>query len=986
MADPPKFDTDILDSPPSDFEIFGKKDAARKRDRLLTVDNYEKIVSHHAWGFKYTIPSGKKKEGSFALLKRIFFNQQPHLRAKSWQAFILGDCDAGPGLLEPRYNAPQVTLNNQNGARTGTTAVTRVNTNPRIPSNSSHSQEKRSSAISQNHSTLAQMRPYPLQQTAMSSSLRASPATQRLPSYSSGVQTSNQRSPELANNFPNSLLSSTNILPTYPDSMFSGLPDMDMSMGMNSSNVGGGVASEITEYSAKQPTVFNTFQQAIVEAVEREMLRMAYRGLERHPLAFPIGICPTLIATSAEDFSNPPREFPGALRVRLTRDVSGLESRFDPNGALYSYRGRGPISTNNSSSVDCTIVAGKLLDAGSTISDRREEQDWEATLAPVERAFIEATTIKWDGFSKNSGDQARKHFWTLLNGRINHHNLTYLDRQFCIDERLPPTVIWEFCTASFQQFQFRYEEGFAACPCQNIEEVTNRPIDISSIEPRFEESDTLGVTMQVLLNRFFERCEPTICPACSDPRSVTIKSFGELPLRLVVKPDQRALLCQHTSKNISFKYSNLQNEEMVATYRWLGGVYWLTPPGQPGRYAVFWTDDKRGEITTGNVCMYDGTQNSGVIVGNIPPANPEERVPGEWRAPGSIQLLFYERVINPSLDTLTTARDAVNNMIRAVDRKELILENHRQWQRTGDPSDVEHPQREFLYGSASTSESGPDGRDLVEEWVHGTMPSIVHGNLMYLPNNPPWTEGGQYQCAQEPQTLQLQNQSFMQPYTQSQIQMHHYSQPQVQPWTQPQPQPLQLQNQPFTQPYTHSQIQMQYYPPPQPRPHLQPQAQPQPQLQAQPQPQPQAQPQAQRQRQLQSQMGLQNPQTPQAQIGPFVNELETDNVGLAKELHHYLSPDGHGSSTPQNPQPPSVGQAPNADSPLQPFSDTTVQQSTKRPQYVSLTEEGINPLWTRKDSDLPLHVKSKDKRQRSLPSNNCQGSDSSPLLKKQRHT
>lgn len=747
------FDTNLLDQPPDDFQMFGVSDAELERDRALNVENYQKIVKHHTWGLKYTILGRKTKGKFFALLKKIVFNQQPHLRAKDWRSFILRDCDAGPGLLELRYNAPPASRKNPKGIRA--TALP-----PPVATN----QQKDPQVVYQpsNSQSHIGFPTQPQQAPSMNNSLNLSPASQQFSAYLSDFQAANQFHPDMSNIHPNSQSSTTSLAQTETDSELPFIPDLpDIGMPLELdviSNQGNPSPKPID-----QPIILNADRRIITEAIEREMLRIAYRGLERHPLAFPIGTLPVLTATSAEDFSAFPVVFPRALRVRLLRNNSGLESRLDPGGALYSYRGRGPVSAPNSSPVDCVIVAGKLLDAGSTIRDRGVDEGWATSLTPVERAFIEATTLNWDVFSKKFSVESRDDFWGLLNGGLNSHKAAEPGRRFHYGESLPPAKLWDVCTTSFQQFRLRYDETLAFCPCRNIGETPSTPLVVSSISPKFEQSDRRGVTMQVLLNRFFEQCEPRTCPVCGLPGDIYIKSFDELPLRLVVKPDPRVLLLHHTSNHISFTYFK-HKEKLVGSYRWLGGVY-CAPQRQAPRYTVFWTDDIRGETVTGQLCMYDGTQNSGIIVGSIPPYQKEERIPSEWWESGAPPLLFYERVINPSLESLTKARDAVNDMIQTVNTNQMILGTHKPWETTSIPLDGEIPQRGFLNTSPIISLSNCDSG---EKSAANRVSSNFETSLPSNPNNEIPRAGQQVSSVQPSQNHLLRSQS--QPHAQAGLQ------------------------------------------------------------------------------------------------------------------------------------------------------------------------------------------------------------------------
>ncbi|KAK2757571.1 hypothetical protein FQN54_004540 [Arachnomyces sp. PD_36] len=764
--DVPGFDVDLLDDPPEDFPMFGRPSLELERDRALGVDSYKGLVSYQTWGFDYGITGRKTKAKYFALLRKIVYNQQPHLRAKDWQSFICCECDAGPGLLELRYNAPRVTRMYPNG-------IPAVNAPPPPPDTPGPRRSTRSRPSSQSSrlgsnssSSAQQTRSQSIQAPATDNHPNNPPVDQRLPTNSRAPQTTDRNVISNPSSHSSGALHTPSNLPTAGSnsavSMVPPLPPMDMSFNTDFGSVRGSTPSAIIN----QPIIFDTDSRLVVEAIEREMLRIAYQGLERHPLAFPVGVSPTLTAASAEDFSKPIGVFPGASRVRLVRDMAGLKSKLDPNGSLYSYRGRGPISTSNSSAVDCTIVAGKLLDAGSTVSDRAGDDRWASLLTPTEKAFLEATTLNWDSFSEKSSIETRDDFWKLLCSGLNHHNMAGPGPQFHFGESLSPALVWDICTASFQQFTLGYDDALVACPCRGNGNIPPTSFAVSSITPRFEENDRQGLPMGALLSRFFHRYEIRPCHVCKGPRDIISRQFSQLPLRLVVQPDPRALIYQHTSNNITFNYCDRQNQDQIGTYRWLGGVY--SSPHQEGRYSVFWTDDKRGEDVTGQVCMYDGTQNSGVIVGSIP-ASDEERVPKEWWIGRPAPLLFYERVLNPSLGTLITARDTVEGMIHQVNDKKLILESHTPWKRSRALPAVEPPQKEYLNDSPSDFSGNSAGGTPSGECISPSLFDVTRNDISSVTPSQLHTSSHTSGSGELPSSG-LGHELLMPPHTQSQPQ------------------------------------------------------------------------------------------------------------------------------------------------------------------------------------------------------------------------
>jgi hypothetical protein len=414
---------------------------------------------------------------------------------------------------------------------------------------------------------------------------------------------------------------------------------------------------------------------AVVESVERALLDLKYRLLERHPQAAGNVPQPYLTAASAQDLLRmEPRSFTLTSHVQLARSRDGSDFVLDPQGLIYACRGRGPVSRVNSSAIDCAIVAGKFLNVGSTMIDRASA-DVAQALTKVEKGFRAMVDTDWAMLSPDRSIATRDAFRDVV--------VSELGQDF------PASDVWDECTRSSGQFHISYTERFAHCSfCLNSYAPEPTPVLTSAVSPTHFESDAHGiVTMEALLNRFFSHQSLQDCIHCDRKDGVLCeRTFNGLPLRLVVQPDYSASPRDHTSSNIKIKYVDDRGQEQVATYRWLGGIYCNkaeTGPNDsqadPYRYRIYWTDSERGEEETGQLRMYDAAQNLGLIVGAIPAYHQDEPIPEAWCRGVPIPLLFYEQVLNPDRSALEVAQQAVADMLYAVDNDILILQEHQPW-------------------------------------------------------------------------------------------------------------------------------------------------------------------------------------------------------------------------------------------------------------------------------------------------------------------
>ena len=400
--------------------------------------------------------------------------------------------------------------------------------------------------------------------------------------------------------------------------------------------------------------------RTVSEAVEKALMQLVYADLDRDP-SIPLREKPVNSLT-AHSFNDMMDMKIGVFNTTANVRLSPLTFEWDPTGAVFPLRGRGPVWSGNSCATDCVIVIGMLLDVGCTKIDRANNRIAEFT--QQEAAYIEITNAPWETFDEAMSIRVRDEFLqSFLNGQ----------QHLKMGEPLPPWALWSQVTKSFAQFRYHHIERVTPCKCQGAQQFINSHQG-SCILPGYRNGDEKGVSAGTLIERCFYARKSFACTNCGDPIGVTgERKIGQLPLRLVMTFDNKTRLRNHT-QNIKFRYIDYEDNKQVAHYRWLGGVY-----NNELHARVYWNDSKRGDQTGGEIMMYDSELNKGVLVGGIAPFKQDDRVPLEWVNHKSIPLLFYERVMDPSRELLATAHNAVYDMGNILGRNKSILEAHVPW-------------------------------------------------------------------------------------------------------------------------------------------------------------------------------------------------------------------------------------------------------------------------------------------------------------------
>lgn len=389
------------------------------------------------------------------------------------------------------------------------------------------------------------------------------------------------------------------------------------------------------------PRMFLLEFEDMDDFVRRAMCKYAHRELERHPRAISNSMdLPRDRAGSEEEVCRSIDSRSFTVSELLLSNVPGLPLtfQFDPKGKVYPCRGRGPLFRHNSSAIDSMIVAGRLLNAGSTVCDFGSGANWESTLTEVAYAYMEASSINWEILSESASKQCRD----ILNQMIHYGR----------SEASTPQSIWEICAKGYRQCQIRNK-----LECRGSSQKSH--VMIIEGSPYVTVYGRVGnYDMGSLLQRALRlKIRGPLCPKCRDPCDITPHG---LPLRLAVRLETDVLPPSHTSENILVSTECDQEIRKVVpvSYRWIGGVYPFQIAREEVSYKVVWRDNDLGEEKAYRI--YDSKRCAGAIIGNIIIQDIERELKNccfDKHKP----LLFYERVVIKG-SSVITAKNTLEHM------------------------------------------------------------------------------------------------------------------------------------------------------------------------------------------------------------------------------------------------------------------------------------------------------------------------------------
>ncbi len=343
------------------------------------------------------------------------------------------------------------------------------------------------------------------------------------------------------------------------------------------------------------------------------------------------------------------------IKVKILPRLDGYV--FSATGNLYPCRGVGPLWYQNSCSIDCVIVAARLLNMGRTVQDMgsvTSANEWFQKLPPLVKAFQKLIAREWESSAQNDiSEEVRENF------------LTMFQKQYSIvrkrSEFLAVTQIWAAATNGMLQLQFttRRDAYCAQCKMTSYGQIrTHCDITLAKMDDALERKIGKRPTMSKLLNEHFHK-QSGNCADCKTThrRESWLSVVKDLPPRLVVFPheDNRNVPGAIPSSPIKIRYCHPDGEPGTAVYRWLGGIYL-----KDSHFRLYWNDCRPNDQGCNKLMMYDGKALQGLIVGGLDPTDPETKVPPGWAE--KTDILFYERV-EDSTDSLRKASSALVDFI-----------------------------------------------------------------------------------------------------------------------------------------------------------------------------------------------------------------------------------------------------------------------------------------------------------------------------------
>ncbi|KAI3023660.1 hypothetical protein CBS147347_6627 [Aspergillus niger] len=706
----PLFDVNLLEEPAETDQLCGKSIKTLKNFLLAKGrDIYDKLLDFHGWGYAYETvsrPPLQPRQVKMAILLRIIWNQAEYHQPQSVEELFSWERDAGPRLLRPGcirdwsnylpisrdYPDPPKDLHasvslahgsfgsssdipegylevmgRPNGISDSDRELVDVAT-PRVDT-AKGKQRKHIEGITDCSEDL--------ERTEGASS--TSPGDQGVEEEMTDID--EEETSDRDDGDPMEESSSGGNTPTQtteaksPVTRHRGSPSRSWRPSeRNIEGVSGpSTAIPISQKFGKAASLPIQTAQTIIEAVQRAVMTFAYHELERHQTAVPLDI-PRPWLTASPDTNL--RKVQYSLHP-VTAEVE-LHFQDDPEvpRRTFPYRGRGPISmTPRGSAIGCAIIAGRLLDAGSTNIDRKQ-QNWQNRLTATERAFIEATDAPCDFFDEGLSLELVERFSRMLPA----------DVHLGVGATNMMRTVWNKSTLHFDQFAFSYEETTKQCKCVSSEDSRTTVVKMNSttLAPPVVATDRHGVDMKDVLSRAFDHQRRTICTKCKKLSVSYEKRFHKVAMRLVVELGPNVSVRSHT-EDMTLAYQNEHGHTQSVTYRWIGGIY-----QEEGHLLLWWTDAERGVRGT-SLRSYSSSVHNGAIVGGIHQNNIRDKMSEKFWRNKQIPLLFYERVINPSIGELQVAVSAATDMLDSVSQGKLLLQQSPGWAPPERPPPEQNP-------------------------------------------------------------------------------------------------------------------------------------------------------------------------------------------------------------------------------------------------------------------------------------------------------
>ncbi|BCS01358.1 uncharacterized protein AKAW2_51699A [Aspergillus luchuensis] len=692
----PLFDVDQLEEPADTDQLCGKR-IKTLTDMLLNGGRgvYDKLLEFHGWGYKYNTdshPSLQPRRVKMAILMKILWNQAEYHQPKSLEELFNWERDAGPRLLrqgcvQGLNNYLPISRCSPDPPRVLQASDSRtrgsVRTSGDIPEEYVKVMEKQLYKIGKLDEELLELATPQGDQTeeeqselieSSTDSSEDSEHTEWVPSTSPEDQgdedemsdIEEEETSDRGDGDPMEECSSGGRTPTPTTKVESPAtqhresfsesrrPSEQNTEGVSDPNT---TTSTSQQFRRAEP-VPTQHAQLVTEAVQRAVMKFTYHELERHQTAAPLDMPRPWLTANLNTMNNVQYSLhPVTAEVELLTADNPRRPR-----TTRSYRGRGPVSKKYSeSAIGCAIVAGRLLDAGSTNIDRKQP-GWQNRFTPLEQTFIEATDGQWDFLEREESIGLVECYANVL-------------PQLGMGPTWDMRSAWRKFTGNFDQFACSYnEETTAHCECgpSRDSRTTVDGTRLTTLAPPVLETDRNGVSMEEVLSRVFDPQRQRTCIKCNHSVNYE-RRFKNVPMRLVVELGPNVSIRSHT-KDITLSYRDDGGEGHKATYRWIGGIY----SSAPGFLCLLWTGAERGVRCT-NLYSYESDLHDGAILGFPMSENHADQVPEHFWRNQQIPLLFYERVMNPSIGELQVAVSAVSGMLESASQGELFLQQSPGW-------------------------------------------------------------------------------------------------------------------------------------------------------------------------------------------------------------------------------------------------------------------------------------------------------------------
>ena len=349
------------------------------------------------------------------------------------------------------------------------------------------------------------------------------------------------------------------------------------------------------------------------------------------------------------------------------------------HGSWYPIISRGPITENNSCALDCFLVVAKHAMDYGFLEEEREEKPYQEVLKGFERKAFLAVNDVWDELPKEEILANRLKFHEALVEEMNRLQRVGAlrvealrvqargtpsppkngsrekkgnggDDDLLVGEMMGILEVWKTCiqTSPFDKMHLRKRQFCHFCKKAKAmgEELNLQIVKLDDHGAAPVEDSTMAELLHFEFGKpHHSRLGRCTRAKCKEEFGLETRwsVHGGMPERLLVAPSSKHVDVRGATDNrLIFGYST-DGEEKLATYRWAASVCL-----RDGHFRAYLNDcesyDEAGH-PAGCVRVYDGRVLNGLVVGGVPPAHPERRVPRWWTE--GTALYVYVRVHEP---------------------------------------------------------------------------------------------------------------------------------------------------------------------------------------------------------------------------------------------------------------------------------------------------------------------------------------------------